>query len=69
MQGAKGLSIAVIRNYKIEWTKGYGFADEAENRKVNTSTRFQAASISKSLNSLGILKLVNQGKLDPEDGY
>ncbi len=66
VSGAKGLSIAVIRNYKIEWTKGYGFADEAENRKVNTSTRFQAASISKSLNSLGILKLVDQGKLDPE---
>ena len=66
VSGAKGLSIAVIRNYKIEWAKGYGFADEAENRKVNTSTRFQAASISKSLNSLGILKLVDQGKLDPE---
>ena len=66
ISGAKGLSIAVIRNYKIEWAKGYGFADEAENRKVNNSTRFQAASISKSLNSLGILKLVEQGKLDPE---
>ena len=63
---AKGLSIAVIRDYKIEWAKGYGWADEAAQRKVNTSTRFQAASISKSLNSLGILKLVEQGKLDPE---
>ncbi len=63
---AKGLSIAVIRDYKIEWAKGYGWADEAAQRKVNTSTRFQAASISKSLNSLGILKLAEQGKLDPE---
>lgn len=60
----KGLSIAVICNYKIEWAKGYGWADVEENRKVNTETRFQAASISKSLNSLGILKLVEQGKLD-----
>lgn len=60
----KGLSIAVIRNYQIEWAKGYGWADEAEKRKVNTETRFQAASISKSLNSMGILKLVEQGKLD-----
>lgn len=60
----KGLSIAVIKNYKIEWAKGYGWADSAENRKVNTETRFQAASISKSLNSMGILKLVEQGKLD-----
>ncbi|MBC7875327.1 MAG: serine hydrolase [Ferruginibacter sp.] len=63
---AKGLSIAIIRDYKIEWAKGYGWADEGEQRKVNTSTRFQAASISKSLNSLGILKLAEKGKLDPE---
>lgn len=62
----KGLSIAVIRDYKIEWAKGYGWADVAENRMVNTKTRFQAASISKSLNSMGILKLVQQGKLNLE---
>ena len=61
-----GLSIAVIRDYKIEWAKGYGFADVEESRKVTTDTRFQAASISKSINSMGILKLVEAGKLDPE---
>ena len=61
-----GLSIAVIRDYKIEWAKGYGWADVEEKRKVTTDTRFQAASISKSLNSMGILKLVEMGKLDPE---
>ncbi|HET6768692.1 MAG TPA: serine hydrolase domain-containing protein, partial [Chitinophagaceae bacterium] len=64
--GIKGLSIAVIRNYKIEWAKGYGWADVEEKRKVTTATRFQAASISKSVNSMGILKLVQMGKLDPE---
>jgi CubicO group peptidase (beta-lactamase class C family) len=61
-----GLSIAVIRDYKIEWAKGYGWADTEEKRKVTTDTRFQAASISKSLNSMGFLKLVEMGKLDPE---
>jgi CubicO group peptidase (beta-lactamase class C family) len=64
--GIQGLSIAVIRDYKIEWAKGYGWADVDEKRKVTTNTRFQAASISKSINSLGILKLVEMGKLDPE---
>ena len=62
----KGLSVAVIRNYKVEWTEGYGWADVEEKRMVNTETRFQAASISKSLNSMGLLKLVQMGKLDPE---
>jgi CubicO group peptidase (beta-lactamase class C family) len=50
--GIQGLSIAVIRDYKIEWAKGYGWADVEGKRKVTTDTRFQAASISKSLNSM-----------------
>jgi CubicO group peptidase (beta-lactamase class C family) len=60
----KGVSIAVINDYKVEWAKGYGFADEQEKRPVTGKTLFQAASISKSLNSLGILKLVEENKLD-----
>lgn len=60
----KGVSIAVINDNKIEWAKGYGYADESENRLVTENTLFQAASISKSLNSLGVLSLVEQGKLD-----
>src|SRR5258705_713286 len=62
----QGLSIAVIRDYKIEWAKGYGWADTEEKRKVTANTRLQAASISKSINSMGILKLVEMGKLGPE---
>jgi CubicO group peptidase (beta-lactamase class C family) len=60
-----GLSIAVIKDYKIDWTKGYGWADVEEKRPVTTDTRFQAASISKSLNGLALLKLVQQGRIDP----
>lgn len=59
-----GLSIAVINNYKVEWAKGYGWADISENRPVTAQTLFQAASISKSLNGVGILKLVQDNKLD-----
>ncbi len=64
--GIKGLSIAVIKDYKIAWAKGYGWADEAAGKKVTTLTRFQAASISKSINSLGVLLLAEQGKIDLE---
>jgi CubicO group peptidase (beta-lactamase class C family) len=59
-----GVSIAVIHNYKIEWARGYGFADVSEKRPVMESTLFQAASISKSLNSVGVLKLVQEKRLD-----
>jgi CubicO group peptidase (beta-lactamase class C family) len=58
-----GVSIAVIKDYKIDWAKGYGWADVNEKRPVTVYTRFQSASISKSLNSLAILKMVQQGKL------
>ena len=62
----KGVSIAVIKDYKIDWANGYGWADAEEKRPVTPETRFQAASISKSLNSLALLKLVQQGKIDLE---
>ncbi|CAN5594165.1 hypothetical protein BH23BAC1_BH23BAC1_43230 [soil metagenome] len=59
-----GLSIAVIKDFKVEWAKGYGFADLQKKIPVTTQTLFQAASINKSLNGLGVLKLVEQKKLD-----
>jgi CubicO group peptidase (beta-lactamase class C family) len=62
--GINGVSIAVVHNNKIEWARGYGYADISEKRPVTESTLFQAASISKSLNSLGVLKLVQAKKLD-----
>lgn len=60
----KGVSIAVVHNYKIEWARGYGFADISEKRPVTEKTLFQAASISKSLNGIGVLKLAQDKKVD-----
>ncbi|HET6255157.1 MAG TPA: serine hydrolase domain-containing protein [Puia sp.] len=59
-----GVSIAVIRNYKIDWTRGFGWADREEHRRVTTATLFQAGSMSKSLNAVGVLRLVQDGRLN-----
>ncbi|SDP33279.1 CubicO group peptidase, beta-lactamase class C family [Mucilaginibacter sp. OK268] len=59
-----GVSIAIIHNYKIEWAKGYGWADDSLKIPVTTQTLFQAGSISKSLNSVGVLKLAQDKKID-----
>lgn len=59
-----GVTIAVISNYKLEWAKGYGLADKEQKRPVTPTTLFQAASISKSLNAVGVLKLVQDKKID-----
>lgn len=61
------VSIAVIKDYKIEWARAYGFADASEKRIATPQTLFQAGSISKTINSLGILKLVQEGKLGLDD--
>ena len=58
-----GVSIAVFREGKIEWAKGYGFARPNENLPITKSTLFQAASISKSATAVGALRLVQDGKL------
>src|SRR5580692_10290541 len=60
----KGVSIAVISHYQIEWVKAYGWADEDAKTPVTPQTLFQAASISKSLNAVGVLKLVQARRLD-----
>jgi CubicO group peptidase (beta-lactamase class C family) len=59
-----GLSIAVIRNYKIDFAKAYGMADSAKKVPVTDQTLFQAASISKSLNALAIMKLFKDRNLN-----
>lgn len=65
--GIKGLSIAVIHNYKIEWAKAYGWADSIEKRRATTETIFQAASVSKSVNGMGVLHLVEENELDLDE--
>ncbi|CAN5392389.1 hypothetical protein BH09BAC4_BH09BAC4_51630 [soil metagenome] len=58
-----GLSIAVIRNGKLDWAKGYGVASQEGDRPVDTNTLFQAASISKPVAALAALHWVEAGKL------
>ncbi len=60
----RGLSIAVVHDYKIEWARGYGVMDTVTKQPVTIETLFQAGSISKSLNAVGVLKLVQDNKLD-----
>ena len=61
--GVTGLSVAVVDGGKIAWAKGYGMADAASGRNVTTHTIFQAASISKPVSAMGVLVLVQQGRL------
>src|SRR5687768_13928730 len=56
-----GVSIAVVRDHQIHWAKGYGTADVATGAPVDTGTMFQAASISKPVAAMGVLRAVQDG--------
>jgi len=58
------ISIAVIKNGRIEWARAYGWADVEERRPATTNTLFQAASISKPVAATAALQLVEEGGLD-----
>jgi CubicO group peptidase (beta-lactamase class C family) len=59
--GIKGMSIAVFDEGKIIWTRCYGLRNEHE--AIDTATVFQAASISKPVTSMAILRLWEKGLL------
>ena len=57
-----GVSIAVIHDGKIEWARGFGVT-RIGGPPVTADTLFQAASISKPVAAMGLLRLVQSGKV------
>jgi CubicO group peptidase (beta-lactamase class C family) len=51
-----GVSIAVIDHGRIAWTRVYGVADAETGRPVTPATLFQAASISKPVAAVAVVK-------------
>jgi len=61
--GIPGVSIAVIHNGEIAWTKGYGVVDKESKAPVTKQTLFQAAATSMPVTAYGALRLVEQNKV------
>lgn len=59
-----GACVAVIDDYEITFRKGYGYSDAHDKVPMSVDTAFQVASVSKTLTAWGIMKLVEQGRLD-----
>jgi CubicO group peptidase (beta-lactamase class C family) len=62
-----GVSIAVFRDGKLSWARGYGYANTETMDTIDENTVFQAGSISKPVAALAALKLVDEGKVDLDE--
>ena len=62
--GVPGVGVAVIRDYQIDWAKGYGVLQVGGSEPVTAQTLFHAGSIAKPLSAAATLTLVEQGLLD-----
>ncbi|WP_109437137.1 serine hydrolase [Aquimarina sp. AU119] len=62
-----GVSITTIKDGKIDLVKGYGYARKEDHIVVDQNTRFQVASISKSITGLTTIQLRDQCILDLDE--
>ncbi len=58
-----GLSIGIIKNDSIIYTKGYGVRSIKRNTSVTENTIFHTASISKLFTAVAVLKLIEQNDI------
>lgn len=59
-----GLSVAVVKNNNIIYTKAFGLKDAETNAPLSTTDLFRIASISKSFSATSIMQLVEKKKLN-----
>ncbi|HEX2534893.1 MAG TPA: serine hydrolase domain-containing protein [Chitinophagaceae bacterium] len=58
-----GVSIAVTRQGKLVYAKSYGQMSASDNAPVTNASLFRIASVSKPVTAVGIMKLLESGKL------
>ena len=62
-----GVSIAITKDECLVYASGYGNADIERKKPAHALNLFRVASVSKPLTTLGIMKLIGQGKFTMDD--
>jgi N-acyl-D-amino-acid deacylase len=65
--GIPGGAIALVRDGKLIYARGFGYADVENRTPVQPDALFRIASVSKTLTSAAVMKLVEEGRLNLDD--
>jgi CubicO group peptidase (beta-lactamase class C family) len=61
------MSVAVTKDGRLVYAKGFGYADEQNNEPVYAHHQFRLASVSKLVTAIAIMQLNEQEKFDLDD--
>lgn len=62
-----GASVAVVKDHKVIYQRGFGLADLERKTKIEPKTNFRLASITKQFTALSIMMLEKENKLSFDD--
>lgn len=65
---APGASLAISKDGRLVYARGFGIADRESGDAVTTSSLFRIASIAKPFTAVAVLRLAGQGKLSLDAG-
>ncbi len=61
--GLKGVALAVVKDEKLVFAKGYGNSNEEDHVPVTPNNLFRLASVSKLITAVAVMKLVEKSKI------
>ncbi len=62
-KGIPSIAVALVDDQQIVWAQGFGFADPDHQEEAGAATVYRVGSVSKLFTDIGIMQLVEQGKL------
>lgn len=62
-----GASVAIVKEGRLVYAKGFGYADKESKDPVTPNHLFRIASVSKLVTAVAVMKLAEEGKLDLDD--
>src|SRR2546430_15336765 len=66
-RGLPGLSLGIVYDQELVWTRGFGYADSERKIPTTPGTLYRIASNTKLFTSTAILQLRDKGKLQLDD--